>query len=293
MQDMSEADLSVEPLLRSDAKLVRTFDRTKDVPKLFGYNTRSIEYRWDIFERHFTDVPPGSTVLDFGCGSLRETYELAMRGFRVTSFDLDENTIRSYYADYDWSVVAHQPEIVAGDIDNLRGRKFDFIVCFDVFEHLLEPHTLLNRMNQMLPENGILFCSMPNRRSLWEIGRRISWKVGSLLGRKYRAGEPHIQFKSPGEWRSFFEKGGSFKVIDHDMAIGFFVNTWSAIVGMPTIAIVRVMKNVRRGWSRKDRSRVSAANLRLCRALHAVDLFLATPLKGLAALNLMVVKKRS
>lgn len=63
--------------------IVHTFDRTSDVSKLEGCNTRGIEYRWSIFERELATVPAGACALDFGAGSLRESFDLALRGFDV------------------------------------------------------------------------------------------------------------------------------------------------------------------------------------------------------------------
>ena len=79
----------------------RTFDRSRDVPKLVGCNTRNVPYRWAIYERHLGSVPLDSNVLDFGAGSLRETFDLAERGYRVTAVDLDLELMRSspFYSD--------------------------------------------------------------------------------------------------------------------------------------------------------------------------------------------------
>ena len=44
---------------------------------------------------------------------------------------------------------------------------------------------------------------------------------------------PHLQFKSPDEWKEFFENNG-FKILDHDMTIGFLVNDcWNGLLGLP------------------------------------------------------------
>lgn len=63
----------------------RTFDRTDDVSKLDGCNTRNVEYRWDVFAKELANVPRGSEALDFGAGSLRDSFELTKRGYNVIS----------------------------------------------------------------------------------------------------------------------------------------------------------------------------------------------------------------
>ena len=68
------------------------FDRRHDVSKLYGCNTRNVRYRWSLFENHLAQLQQQfktPKALDFGAGSLRDSYELAARGFQVTSFDLN------------------------------------------------------------------------------------------------------------------------------------------------------------------------------------------------------------
>ena len=81
---------------------LRTFDRTDDVSKLEGCNTRNVEYRWDLFSKGLEMIPRGGETLDFGAGSLRDSFELVKRGYNVTSVDLDLDTLSSYQTDYDW-----------------------------------------------------------------------------------------------------------------------------------------------------------------------------------------------
>jgi len=48
------------------------FDRRKDISKLFGCNTRYVQYRWSIFGRRLADLKAEFTeprAIDFGDGS--------------------------------------------------------------------------------------------------------------------------------------------------------------------------------------------------------------------------------
>jgi 2-polyprenyl-3-methyl-5-hydroxy-6-metoxy-1,4-benzoquinol methylase len=209
-------------------KMKRTFDRVADVAKLFGCNTRNVEYRWTIFERHLQTIPTGVEVLDFGCGSLRESFELSSRGFRVTSFDIDADTLNAYLADYQWT--GPKPQIVSsGSLSQFSGTRFSLVIAFDVFEHLGRPDITLADLASALASDGLIFCTVPNGRSLAEIVSRVVLKVGASMGHKFIPGVPHLQFRSTCQWRRLFEQSG-FEVRDHEMAIGFFVNTWAAIV---------------------------------------------------------------
>jgi 2-polyprenyl-3-methyl-5-hydroxy-6-metoxy-1,4-benzoquinol methylase len=218
----------------------RTFDRTADVAKLFGCNTRNVEYRWTIFTRHLQAIPTGAEVLDFGCGSLRESFELSSLGFRVTSCDLDVDNVNAYLADYQWT--CPKPQIVSsGSLSQSFVQRFSLVTVFDVFEHLDRPDKALAELASCLAPDGLIFCSVPNRYTLREIIARVWLKTGIAIGRRFTPGVPHLQFRSPHEWRRFFEQSG-FEVRDHEMAIGFFVNTWDAIVGTCSLLVRKVIR---------------------------------------------------
>ena len=82
--------------------LTKTFDRVDDVSKIEGCNTRGVEYRWSTFSNVIATFPVGSNALDFGAGSLRESFDLAVRGFNVTSIDIDSELMSAYKSGYDW-----------------------------------------------------------------------------------------------------------------------------------------------------------------------------------------------
>ena len=270
------------------ATIVRTFDRTADVPKLVGYNSRGVEFRWGLFERAIGDIPRGARVLDFGAGSLRESHEFVSRGYSVTSIDLDEATLRAYLADYSWP--GGPPEILSGPdaIDRAQG-PFALILLFDVIEHLPDPERLLAKLAALLGPGGKIFCSVPNRYSLWEIAARINWRTALAVGRPIRPGEPHIQFKSGREWRRFFEDAG-FRVTDHEMAIGFFVNSASAIVDVPLRLAGRIARGLARGRTFPQTLTDTAAGRKIMRGLHGLDQ--RTPaLRPLYGSNLFVLER--
>ena len=95
----------------------------------------------------------------------------------------------------------------------MKGRKFALITAFDVFEHLYEPEVMLAQMRELMADGALIFCTVLNRRSIFEIAWRVNWKMGLAMGRTFAPGEPHIQFKSPREWRPFFENCG-FRILD-------------------------------------------------------------------------------
>ena len=224
-----------------------TFDRSKDVSKLEGCNTRGIAYRWDIFAKYLPRIPAGTNVLDFGAGSLRETYDLVQRGFNVTSLDLDADALAAYKGKYDWPVDAQfrlvaNPDLFAS-LDELGDPRFGLITCFDVIEHLADPAPVLSKLARCLDDQGLIFCSVPNGRTLFEIALRIDLLIARATNRPMRPGEPHLQRNSPRKWRRVIAESG-LNILDHEMHIGFFVNTSAALIQLPLALGGRIVRKL-------------------------------------------------
>ena len=217
--------------------LVLTFDRTSDVSKLEGCNTRGIAYRWDIFQRWLRRIPSGSSALDFGAGSLRESFDLVQRGFCVTSIDNDISVLEAYKARYQWPDAFHEV-VAAPDLESalakLGDRKFSLILCFDVLEHLADVVPTLKELARCLDKGGLLFVTVPNGWTLFELAFRINLMLANMTGRSFRPGEPHLQMNSPATWRTLLNRGG-LKILEHEMQIGFFANTAAALIQLPLL----------------------------------------------------------
>lgn len=208
------------------------FDRRNDVSKLYGCNTRNVRYRWTLFEKRLDvlrrefDLP---TALDFGAGSLRDSYELAQRGFKVISFDLNEVVLNRYFESYDWNRARLAPTLTSGSLDDFinhnPAESVQLIIAFDVIEHLPDPASYVQAFKRILSQRGFLFTIVPNRRSLFERYFKHGFEQTKRKGLKTEPGVPHVQFRSPEEWEEFFQANG-FQIVEHDMAIGHFVNDW-------------------------------------------------------------------
>ena len=207
------------------------FDRRYDVSKIYGCNTRNVRYRWSLFETHLAELQRDCATpkaLDFGAGSLRDSYELASRGFQVTSFDLNDRILQRYYDSYDWTT-AQKPTLMAGSLDDLINKNeagsLQLAIAFDVIEHLDDPASYVQAINRLLSNDGYLFTIVPNKRSLFERYFKHSLAQQRKRGAVLEPGVPHIQFKTPDEWNEFFQANG-FRIVARDMTIGHFVNDW-------------------------------------------------------------------
>ncbi len=234
------------------------FDRRRDVSKLFGCNTRSVQYRWDIFARRLNEIKTKRTelhALDFGAGSLRDSYELIKQRFTVVSMDLEPAVMKQYFDSYDWATVSSKPmlftESIARLAETVPAPYFDLAISFDVIEHLEKPAEYLQGLRPLLRDNGYLFAIVPNRRSIYERYFKYSLRKQTEKGLPRQPGVPHLQFKSPDEWDRFIEASG-FEIVEHDMAIGTFVNDcWHGAIALPIYRWVTPVLEVLRakvGW---------------------------------------------
>jgi SAM-dependent methyltransferase len=227
---------------------VFTFDRSNDVSKLEGCNTRGVDYRWSIFLDAISKIPKGSAVLDFGAGSLRESFDLITRGFNVTSVDMDAELLSSYKLKYAWPDNGTKHDMIAAaDIDDglsrLQGRRFSLITCFDVLEHLEEPQPALLALKELLTDDGLLLITVPNGRTLFELAFRLDLILARATNRRLRPGEPHLQRNSPEVWQRIVTNSG-LKILSHDMQIGFFANTFAALVQLPLTLGGRALRKI-------------------------------------------------
>jgi len=214
------------------------FDRRRDVSKLDGCNTRNVQYRWGIFSiwtARLLERRPAPVALDVGAGSLRDTYELSLRGITVDALDLNVEQLHQSWNAYDWKHVRREPRLVTGALTDaaLDQNAYDLVLAFDVIEHLLDLEGSLAGLARAMAPDGLLFVTVPNRRAAFERLFRLFHRRRLARGIVDRSGVPHVNFKSPLEWRETFRESG-FSVLDHDMAIGFLVNdVWQATFGIP------------------------------------------------------------
>ena len=221
------------------------FDRRRDISKLFGCNTRNVQYRWSVFRQRLADLKSEFSepkAIDFGAGSLRDSYELTKLGFRVVSVDLDQSLLQRYSQFYDWQEFPSAPHLFTRPIDDLLreagGGSFQLAIAFDVIEHLDDPGSYVRKIRSLLGPHGLFFAIVPNRRALCE--RYFKYSIGKQRrkGIPWIPGVPHMQFKTPGEWERFFEDNG-YKILEHKMAIGPLVNDlWHGLLGLPLTAFV-------------------------------------------------------
>lgn len=108
----------------------------------------------------------GKTVFDAGCGTGYGSKILKNTGARlVIGIDNSEESIE--YAKKKFS--SESIEFYSGDICDdstylrLPIKEFELITCFEVLEHVSQPHVLLTQLYRHLVKGGMLILSTPNK----------------------------------------------------------------------------------------------------------------------------------
>lgn len=145
--DLRELDRPDYAELRRRLEEMAALDR-----RLVLHPSKRWEYPWAL-ER--ADLPPGSRVLDAGCGASVLPYYLAAEGHRVAGCDPAVEPGRAGCRPH----VDH----VSGDLADLpfAGRSFDVVFCISVIEHL--PHGrmpgAMQEMHRVLRPGGKLLLT--------------------------------------------------------------------------------------------------------------------------------------
>ena len=116
----------------------------------------------------------GGRFLDFGCGG--GGFLDAMSGYDATGFEVAADVPNG---------VERNGRIVTGDIladslavEGLTPASFDFIVAWDVLEHLAEPEPRMRKLRTLLKPGGRMYLTLPNSASLVA---RLSGKTWNML----------------------------------------------------------------------------------------------------------------
>lgn len=102
-------------------------------------------------------------VLDCGCniGSLGHTIKTTFPGSEVIGWDYNPDAIVQAKELLDNAKTVDLNDCQA--IENaLLGKTFDLIIFGDVLEHLVDPWSVLRRLNMSLERGGVVLISLPN-----------------------------------------------------------------------------------------------------------------------------------
>lgn len=103
-----------------------------------------------------------SRLLNIGCGYNLFLRKLVSAGYDVTAVDLNEQIIQ--FTRSQVGIAKAYAVSITDFIANFNADKFDFILFFEVLEHLEDPGGFLRSLKGILNPGGRIVFSMPNRQ---------------------------------------------------------------------------------------------------------------------------------
>jgi 2-polyprenyl-3-methyl-5-hydroxy-6-metoxy-1,4-benzoquinol methylase len=158
---------------------------------------------WKSARKLMGTIEHGAKVLDIGCGT--GGFLRFARDKGLTTFGFDASRAQVEYAQKDLPNVrqAISPTKYLEQIDQLD-LQFDFVVFWDVLEHLRNPLQFLMEIQTMLRPCGFLFVSVPN-------GHAMLWKrhIYSFIHKQFSFHPwEHVFYYSPRSLADYLNKSG-------------------------------------------------------------------------------------
>ncbi len=128
-------------------------------------------------------IPPGGSILDFGCGSGEIARALAGQGWRVTGCDITPEMIDAARA-HDKTRSVHW-QLIEHGAPPFSNSQFDGIIASSVLEYAEDPGAIIVALARALNPGGVLILSVPDPRHPLrrrEARKRLALRLPGLAG---------------------------------------------------------------------------------------------------------------
>jgi len=255
--------------------LTKPFDNlARRPPKYLGDGIDAETYR------HFCDfanltralsLPPGSRILDVGCGSGWLSEYLARLGYEVCGIEISPDLVsmaRERLRRVPYPVDQETPlrySFLVHDIESAPlPETFDAIICYDSLHHFQDERAVLRHMAMMLGYGGLLFILEGDRPQEGSEGER------ELLDTMREFGTLESPFSRP-YLDSLLAENGFAVVADYVSVNGLFqrelIKDQKMTVSTPDVTYLLCKKVVERGPAQHVPDSREAAGLRACLTL--------------------------
>lgn len=124
-------------------------------------------------ERLEKDIPQESrTIFDVGCGNGLFLAVAKRRGWTVAGCDSSESNVAQAKAKFGLDIYR-----ASFDAFDPTGKKYTVIAFWDVLEHLVEPHAVLEKAISMLGPQGRIVIGGPNDKSFLRVMASVLYKM--------------------------------------------------------------------------------------------------------------------
>ena len=154
----------------------------------------------------------GKNILDIGCGGGLLAEELCKNGANVTGIDSSKKSISiaAQHAKEKNLTIEYKNKSI---FDLEETKCFDYVICFEMIEHVNNPDMLINKINKITKNESMIFLSTINRNLKSFILAKIVAEY--ILNYVPKGTHQYGKFITPYELTSLLEKH-NFKVENID-----------------------------------------------------------------------------
>jgi 2-polyprenyl-3-methyl-5-hydroxy-6-metoxy-1,4-benzoquinol methylase len=163
-------------------------------------------------------IQSNTKVLDIGCGIGTISLYVANKGNRVIGTDISEKATKTAQKSAKILGLKGISFITINFMDSNFLDEFDFVVCSEVLEHLVDDRSALRKMNKLMKDDACLFLTVPSSKSPIHKIRKILFGSDSF---DEKVG--HLRRYSKYELVTLLEES-DFEVIDLKLTEGVIRN---------------------------------------------------------------------
>lgn len=122
------------------------------------------DYEIKLFEKY--DPRKNISIIDVGCGVGASLKYYTKKGYHIIGIDIDKEIVNS--------LKKQGFEIYQKTLEemSISDEKYDWVICYDVLEHIREPLKAIKILSGLVKQNGLLGLSSPNGEAINAYGEQ-------------------------------------------------------------------------------------------------------------------------